>query len=384
MKSEDFIIENATVVLPTGILKNSSVAIEDGFISRITEGSIGSRKRKRNVKGKLLLPGFIDLHSDAIEKEIEPRPNIFFPPNIAIIEMDKKLSACGITTAFHALSFAENEIGIRCNQKAYEIIREINRLVPMLSVRTKVHARFEITDSGAISYLETLIYDRHVNLLSFMDHTPGQGQFKEITSYKKYYGTVYNKSDSELSKIIDSKVAKRDCVKANISHLLKICKSIGIPTISHDDDSFEKIQWIKEIGIEISEFPVNMEAVKAASENKIYICFGAPNVLRGNSHAGNLSARDAIRLGYGDILCSDYSPMAMLHAIFTLSKHDVLPLHEAVKMATLNPAKAVGIEGKIGSIEEGKMADLVLVDLSYEIPRVISTFVSGKEVFSSC
>ena len=384
MQNRDFVIENATVVLPSGILKGASIKIEDRIISKIREGSINSNTKRINAQERFLLPGFIDLHSDAIEKEIEPRPNSFFPVNIALFELDKKLASCGVTTIFHALSFAEGEIGVRSNEKAAEIIKEINRLKGRMNVKTLVHARFEITDEGAIPYLEALLKDGNINLLSLMDHTPGQGQFKEVALFKNYFGTVYKKSDAELTKIIDRKLSVKESVKSHVDYAVALCKSMNVPMTSHDDDSDEKICWLKKMGIRISEFPVNMDAVRSASNNGIYVCLGAPNALRGNSQAKNLSARDAIVSGYGDILCSDYSPMTILHAVFTLHKHDILPLHEAVNMASINPAMAVGISDNTGSIEEGKEADLTMVDIGEEIPRIVKTFVAGREVFSIC
>ncbi|MDA3833995.1 MAG: phosphonate metabolism protein PhnM [Spirochaetales bacterium] len=385
MSGRDFVIEDATVILPSGIAERTSIKIEDGIISKIREGNINSGGMRINAQGRYLLPGFIDIHSDAIEKEIEPRPNSRFPVNIALFELDKKLAACGVTTIFHALSFAEGEIGVRSNKMAAEIIMEINRLNAKMGVRTKVHARFEITDDGAIPYLEGLIKDECINLLSFMDHTPGQGQFREVTSFKNYYGVVYKKSDAELAKIINRKLSVKESVKSsNIDYVVALCKSMNIPMASHDDDSEEKIQWLTETGIRISEFPVNMEAAGAARNHGIYICLGSPNTLRGNSQAKNLSARDAISSGYGDILCSDYSPMTILHAVFTLARLGILPLHKAVNMVSLNPARAVGISQRTGSIEEGKDADLIMVDCNDEVPKALKTIVSGKEVFSAC
>lgn len=384
MSDRDFVIENATLVLPFGIAEKSSIKIEDGMISKIREGNINSNSMRINAQGRYIMPGFIDLHSDAIEKEIEPRPNTYFPINIALFELDKKLAACGVTTIFHALSFAEGEIGVRSNKMAAAIIKETNRLKAKMCVKTKVHARFEITDDEAIPYIEDLIKDGCINLISFMDHTPGQGQFKEVTSFKNYFGTVYKKSEVELVKIIDKKLAVKESVKLHIDYVAALCKAVGIPMASHDDDSEEKILWLHEMGIRISEFPVNMEAVGAARGNSIYICLGAPNIIRGNSQAKNLSARAALTQGYGDIICSDYSPMTILHAVFTLARLEILPLHKAVNMVSLNPAKAVGISDKKASIEEGKEADLIMVDTGEEIPRITKTFVSGREVFSAC
>jgi alpha-D-ribose 1-methylphosphonate 5-triphosphate diphosphatase len=325
------------------------------------------------------------MHSDAIEKGIEPRPNTFFPVDIAVFELDKKLAGCGITTMYHSLSFAEMEVGLRSNSTAAGIIREINQFSHKLKVNTRIHARFEITDLGAVPFLEGLIHEKMIHLFSFMDHSPGQGQFRDITSYKSYYGPVYGKSDQEMDGIISRKLqSKEGDAPQAIERLVRLCHDNGIAIASHDDDSREKIEWLKQAGITMTEFPVNDEAVRAAHENGIAVCFGSPNVLRGRSQSGNLSARDAIAEGFGDIICSDYSPMSMLHAVFALEKHGILPLHKAVNMVSLNPARAVGIAGKTGSLEPGKAADMLIVDHSNEFGRILKTFVSGREVFSTC
>ncbi len=382
--STGVIIENARIATPAGTLDGSSLKVEAGTISKIKEGAIKSGGRRIDAEGRYVIPGFIDLHSDAIEKEIEPRPNTFFPKDVAIFELDKKLAACGVTTIFHALSFAEGEIGVRSNAMATDIIKEVGRLAPKLGVKTRIHARFEITDTGAVPYLEGLLNGGQIHLLSFMDHTPGQGQYKDVASFKNYFGRVYKKSDEELDRMIDRKLTAKKHTRSSVQHVIDVCASLGIPMASHDDDTPERIRWLREKRIGISEFPVNREALKTAREMDIFTCLGAPNVLRGNSQVGNLSARDALSEGYGDIICSDYSPMTILHALFAIVNTGILPLHEAVNLVSLNPASAVGANGRTGSLEEGKEADLAIVDVADGIPRIFRTYVSGKEVFSAC
>jgi alpha-D-ribose 1-methylphosphonate 5-triphosphate diphosphatase len=238
---------------------------------------------------------------------------------------------------------------------------------------------------GAVPYIEGLIRDGLIDLFSFMDHSPGQGQFRDITSFKSYFGPVYGKSDLEMDWIIHRKLRSRENdAPLAIERLVGMCRNNRIAIASHDDDSREKIEWLKRMGIAMTEFPVNIEVAKAAREYGISVCLGSPNVLRGQSQARNLSARDAIRSGFGDILCSDYSPMTMLHAVLTLGRLGILPLHEAVNMVSLNPARAVGIADLTGSLEEGKDADMLIVDHSNEFPRILKTFVGGREVFSTC
>jgi len=379
-----FVVKNARLVAPDGVRNEVSVRVDRGIISEISTGEL-SGKREIDAGGNYLFPGFVDIHSDAIEKGIEPRPNTFFPVDIAVFELDKKLAACGITTMFHSLSFAEMEVGLRSNSTAAGIIRQISTFSHKLKVHTQIHARFEITDLGAVPFLESLIQDRLIQLFSFMDHSPGQGQFRDIMAYKSYYGPVYGKTDAEMDTIINRKLeAKQGDAQRAILQLISLCKDNGVAIASHDDDSQTKIAWLKEIGVSITEFPVNFEALQAAHDHGIRVCLGSPNIVRGSSQARNLSAREAIRQGFGDILCSDYAPMTMLHAVLTLERLGLLPLHEAVNMVSLNPAAAVGIADKTGSLEPGKQADMLIVDHSEEHPRILKTFVSGREVYATC
>ncbi|MCX7724037.1 MAG: alpha-D-ribose 1-methylphosphonate 5-triphosphate diphosphatase [Thermodesulfovibrio sp.] len=384
MKKRELIIENAKVVLPDRVLDKASIKIENGLIADIREGTFKNSKNKFNAIGYLVIPGFVDIHSDALEKEIEPRPNVLFPEDIALIELDKKLSACGVTTVYHSLSFAEGEIGLRCNRTAQKIIKEIIRMKSSLNTRTKIHCRYEITNTEALPIIEEMLKKGFINLLSFMDHTPGQGQFRDILSYKNYFGKVYRKTEEELINIINRKLSVRNEAIENIFYLSSICQNLGTPMASHDDDSEKKIQLIKNLKIRISEFPVNKSAAKAARDNGIFVCVGAPNALRGSSQVNNLNAREAISEGLANILCSDYSPMTFIHSIFKLYELNIVTLPEAVNMATLNPAQAVGISEITGSIEVGKEADLVIVDYKRDIKRIIKTFRAGMEVFSSC
>jgi alpha-D-ribose 1-methylphosphonate 5-triphosphate diphosphatase len=381
---KDFIIENASLVCPEGIIEDGTLTIENGLITDVRSGRLRGDQKRIDAKGKLVLPGFVDIHSDAIEKEIEPRPRSYFPFDIAIAELDKKMAASGITTIYHSLSFAEHEIGLRKNETAAAIVKKINTMVPNLSVNTKVHVRYEITDTTAVSSLEELVRGGSVHLMSFMDHTPGQGQFKEVMEFRNYFGTVYQKHSTELDCMIERKLSVlQDTKEAMLGYLIGLCKRYEIPLASHDDDTAEKIDWMRSMGITITEFPVNIEAAHYASIKGLYVCVGAPNILRGGSVIKNLSARQAVSDSCVDIICSDYVPMAMLHAVFILHRTLELPLHEVAKMASFYPAEAVGISGYTGSLEAGKVADLIIVDQTDSIPRIKKTFVSGREVFST-
>jgi len=382
--NRNWLIKNGRLVLPDRIEEEASLRVEDGVIVEFGPHLADGGEQKLDATGCLVLPGIIDLHSDALEKELEPRPNTLFPTDMVLWEMDKKLAACGITTMYHSISFADGEIGIRSNRMAESIIREIRRLSPRLRVRTKAHARYELTDEEAAPVLRQLIEDDSVDLLSFMDHTPGQGQFCDAASYHRYFQAVYHKSEEEISVILERKTKAAASVASRLDDLVDDCRRKAIPMASHDDDSEEKVEWIKGRGISIAEFPVNMSAARAADDRDLHVCLGAPNALRGYSQAKNLSAREAIASGICDVLCSDYAPMTLLHAVFKLVAARLLVLPEAVRLVTLNPARAVGMDEYNGSLEEGKAADFFLVYHSNGHPHVLKTFVAGREVFSTC
>ena len=352
------VIENASIVTPDGVLGHASLKVTDGTIAAVSTGYLNGCDRRLDARGLYVLPGLVDLHSDAIEKEIQPRTSAIFPLNMAIVEIDKKLAGCGITTMYHSLSYSQEPEGIRNNEVATRIIREVNRLAPALGVRTRVHARFEITSTEATPHLEQLLDQGGIHLFSIMDH----GWLEK------------NNRRFAASALLQESYVWR---------LVERCHALGIPVASHDIGSKDELDMVESMGIRYTEFPLNMEAAALAASRGMHICLGSPNVVRGSSFIGNMSARDAIRAGIGDILCSDYSPMSFLHALFTLEEAGIMPLNKAVNMASLNPARAAGIAGYTGSLEPGKSADLIVIDPAGEVPRVLKTFAAGKEVYST-
>jgi alpha-D-ribose 1-methylphosphonate 5-triphosphate diphosphatase len=379
----DFAINGCRAVLSDGVLEDACVRVEEGRIAEVLQGR--SIDGGMDARGAWLLPGFVDVHSDAIEKAVEPRPNARFPTEIAVRELDRTLVACGVTTMYHSLSFADLEFGLRSNNVAAGLIEEICGLAPRLRARTRVHARFEITDLGAAPHLERLIEEGYVHLFSFMDHSPGQGQYRDEAAFRSYYGKVYRMSDEQLDAVLRRKErAHLEGVGEGVAAMAALCRRAGIPMASHDDDSVARLDWCQEQGIAISEFPIDIATAKLARERGLPTCLGAPNLVRGSSQGGNLSVREALAAGCGDILCSDYLPLAILHAVFLASDLGLRTLPESVAMATLSPARAVGIGGDTGSIETGKAADLLLVERRHGHPDVLRTWVEGREVYATC
>ncbi len=384
-RDTDCILENADLVLPGGVLEAGSLRIEEGRIAAVRGGTIDGHGRRIDGRRRTLLPGFIDLHSDAIEKQIQPRPGGTFPTEMALVELDKALAACGITLICHCLSFTDSRVdSIRGNERAAELVREVNRLAARLCIHTRVHARYEITDPSALPLLETLLGAGEIHVFSLMDHTPGQGQFTEVENFRMYYGGSRNLTGEQIDQLIEERTAARARLEMDaIARLTKTASDHGVPIASHDDDTPAKVAYMSELGVTISEFPVRLDAARAAREAGMHVLMGAPNLYRGASLTGNLGAREAVREGICDMLGSDYAPMTMLHAMHALVRTGLRPLHEAARLISLHPAEAAGIAGHTGSVEAGKAADLVLADLAGEVPRIARTLVGGRTVFAA-
>lgn len=373
------------IVLPNGILERGAVNIEDGHIVEIVEGDM--RGRGLSAIGLTLIPGIIDLHGDMLERDIEPRPNAYFPVDLSLYELDKRLAGAGITTAFAAVGFAWHQKDLRTQEKATEIIRAIARKRDQLMVDFRVHARFEIVNSDTAGILEGLLAEQLVDLVSLMDHTPGQGQYSNLERYidfmVKWLGIpremleekAKTQMASRMQEVVDT---PRDWSVA--AEVCRLAREHNIPIASHDDDKPEKVEHMHRLGVTISEFPVTLTAAEYARQQGMHTIMGAPNAYRGESNTGNLSAMDAIRSGVVDILATDYYPAAMLHTAFKLAHGGIMPLHEAMKLIAENPAAAVGLHDR-GRIAIGLKADLVLVEEAPDHPRIRAVLRNGHPIY---
>jgi alpha-D-ribose 1-methylphosphonate 5-triphosphate diphosphatase len=376
-------IYHAKIVTPENVIENGTIEILEGKIASITEGepkAIGFEDI--DAAGRWVLPGLVDSHSDAIELELEPRPSSTFPIEISFFELEKKLVGEGITTIYHSLSLMEENAKkwIRQNNTVLQVIDDIKRLsAGKQLIRHKTHLRYEITNTVAVEDVKRMMKDGKIDQLSFMDHTPGQGQFRDLEVHKRLLMEHRHFTEEEAMQVIEESKLLPKLGGDILTKLSELAAEYNIPLASHDDDTLEKIELVKSWNAVISEFPIELDVAVKAKEEGLYVVMGAPNVLLGKSHSNNVSALEAVQNGAVDILCSDYYPSSLLHAAFKLYKGG-MPIYQAFNMVSLNPAKALGMDAEIGSIEEGKLADLIFISEEGVRPVLEMVMVNGQVV----
>jgi len=371
-----------TILRSTNVLINeefvpADIVIEGEFIKSVD--AYKSHDVAIDLGERKIAPGIVDLHSDAIEKEIEPRLGATFPIALAVAELDKKLSIAGITTMFHAIGFEENPKKKRSIDLAKEQIEEIHKANKQhLGVDNFIHARFELSASEAVEPIKEVIENGMVKLLSLMDHSPGQGQFKSLESFKKFYSSYYGLNESELQKVVDKKLIKDD---DKINDLIACAKKHNLTLLSHDDDCIEKLDGLANIGVQISEFPLDLEVAKYAVSKGIATGMGAPNIVRGGSQSGNISAIELVREGVCKYLCSDYHPTSMLQAVYRMKGDAKLDIAKGFSMISSTPAKYANLEDR-GELKAGKRADIIVIEDDH-IAKVVWTIKDGESIYNA-
>jgi alpha-D-ribose 1-methylphosphonate 5-triphosphate diphosphatase len=332
----------------------------------------------------MVLPGFVDLHNDALEAEINPRPGAGLPLAIALAVLDRRLAASGVTTEFNALFFADMARNERKLTAAPERAAAVLTHGGSSQALVAHHVLFRV-DVWSRDSLETALLASEgaaVRLLSLNDHTPGQGQYRDLDQFKRYYleklGRTNEIVESEISFQIERAATKPEIAAGVFRRVRDLAGSGGLIVMSHDDDSPEKVDLVYDVGARIGEFPVTVEAAARQRELGMTITAGAPNVVRGGSASGNISAWTLLEHGYVDALCADYHAPSLLLAVLEIVHRDLMTLPEAVRLITLNPARAVGVDSTIGSLEPGKLADIAVVDLDGSVPVVEMTLRSGQ------
>jgi alpha-D-ribose 1-methylphosphonate 5-triphosphate diphosphatase len=378
----DIVIGNARIVLAERVIEHGWVALADGRIAEFGEGR--APEASEDAGGDLIMPGLIELHTDHLEAHYVPRPKVFWNPVAAVISYDGQLATSGITTVLDSLRVWREDGAEEVDGRAGVLAQAIAsaREASLLRADHFLHLRCEIPMPSVIEEARELIGRPDVKLMSLMDHTPGQRQFRDEGKLRDYYrGKGGGRTDAELDVLFARRLAYQKAYAAdNMRAIVALAHEHEIPLASHDDTTEENVADAVRDRVAVAEFPTTMEAARALHKAGIGILMGAPNVVRGGSHSGNIAAVDLAREGYLDILSSDYIPSSLLMAALQLPQHvPDIDLASAVRTVTKRPADAVGLTDR-GEIAIGKRADLIRVHLAGEVPVVRSVWREGHRV----
>jgi len=378
--SAKLILENAAVVLPEVVIAGW-VAIADGRIAEIGEGR--PPERGQDLGGDYLIPGLVELHTDHLESHIMPRPKVRWETLSAIVAYDLQMAGAGITTVFDSLRVGSDADSKSLGSAVRELMAGLDRArtADLLRADHLTHLRCEVAAHDVLDDTHALIADHTIHLMSLMDHTPGARQFRDVDVWKIYYGGKSGRSDAELDQLISERL--RLYAENHDRHretLVSIARANGIVLASHDDTTAEHVAQSVAEGIAVAEFPTTLEAAAASHAAGIQVMMGAPNVVRGGSHSGNVAAEELAREGVLDILSSDYVPASLLMGAFELARRvETMSLPAAVRTITLHPARAAGLVDR-GAIRQGLRADLVRVRMAGHVPVVREVLRDGRRV----
>jgi len=372
-------LRNARIVLEDEVV-TGSVILRDGLIAGVDPGNSAVGE---DMDGDYLVPGLVELHTDHLEQHYAPRPGVFWDSIAALQAHDAQVTGSGITTVFDCLRLGSDGDGgfrkgdMRVIADALKIAETEDRL----RASHLIHLRCEVSAGDVLEHFEEFREDRQVRLASLMDHAPGQRQFQTLEQYTLYYRKKRGLSDEDFERFVARRL--EDSARYSAPHrkaIVELCTKRGIALASHDDATVEHVEESKAFGVRLAEFPTSMEAARASHQAGMSVLMGAPNVIRGKSHSGNISARALADEHLLDVLSSDYVPFSLIHAPFVLADGEGgMTLPEAIRLVSAAPARAVGLDDR-GSIATGLRADLVRVRRDRGVPVVRSVWREGKRV----
>jgi alpha-D-ribose 1-methylphosphonate 5-triphosphate diphosphatase len=388
----DYVLGGVRAVLPGAILDNARVVVRDGLIAEVGPapgGGPGRRGADLDGGGLLCVPGLIDVHSDALEREREPRPGVELPWDFAVAALEGKMSAAGITTAFHGAGFMDKLSG--ATARSVETGIDVSAAVaaraadPAPLVAHRILYRLDARSREGAAALAAALDARPVTaeslpLVSHEDHTPGQGQYADRRYMERYLAGTGGMSAEAAARRVDELIEARDAelptLERTMAWLGSLARGGQIRLVGHDLDAPGAVTALRARGGSVAEFPTTVEAARAARALGLPVVMGAPNVMRGESHSGNVSAAELARLGLVDALASDYLPSGLLAGAFTLARRGLATLPDAIGLVTAGAAAAAGLTDR-GRLAAGLRADLALVDDAGAWPVVRATFRAG-------
>jgi alpha-D-ribose 1-methylphosphonate 5-triphosphate diphosphatase len=375
------LIRNARVVTRdeefTGV-----VWIENDVIRDISRGTTSARESE-DWEGDYLLPGLIELHTDNLEKHLAPRPGVYWNTDAAFVIHDAQVAAAGITTVFDALAIGsrahngprERGIQTRCAEALQRFTER-----KLLRADHFLHLRCEIATSDVVEVFDELCGHPMLRLASVMDHTPGQRQWHDRVAWRKFQERHGKLTDEEAERTLMELAAEQQrFADAHRLAIIDRCKKLQVPVASHDDTLVEHVEQAAAEGVVLAEFPTTRVAAEASHRHGIATIMGAPNVVRGGSHSGNVSALELAKADLLDILSSDYVPSSLLTAAFELVEKAGWTLPRAMRTVSAEPARAAGLHDR-GSIAPGLRADFVRVTMMDALPVPRATWRAGVRV----
>lgn len=374
-------VQGVDVLTAEGWIKDATVLIEEGQFIGINQVSSPSGFHLVDAKGLQMLPGIIDLHGDAFERMICPRPGVNFPLPIAIADNDRNLLSAGITTFFCSITDSY-EPGLRSRDSAralIDFILETGKQV--LSCNHQIHIRHEEANTKGHDELCDWLTSGRIQLLSINDHLPPLGNQQTLSRYIKGLRQRISLSDEEIKELITQVQEQRHQGHEQIEQLVELAHTYNIPLASHDDDSEDKVAQSQRRQVAIAEFPGSIALAAQSRSYGAAVLMGAPNLVRGGSHVGYMSVAEAAKNNVLDCLCSDYHYPSLFHAPFKLNELGLMSFETAWTLVSSRPAAAVGISDRKGKIAPGLDADFLLISPNNSLPSSIaSVYVTGQEV----
>lgn len=378
--SNETVLTNARIVTAGAVIEGS-LLVRDGRIAEIGEG----RSRAPgavDLDGDWLLPGLVELHTDNLERQFTPRPGVRWPADAAMLTHDAQVAAAGITTVCDAvcvgfyggksdrLEYLSLSIGVLNRARAAKALKAEHFL----------HLRLEITDPQMLDLFEPLKDEESLRLVSFMDHTPGQRQWRDIDKYRTFHLGRDVKTEAEFQAMMARRVQEQqDYAQRHREAVLRMLEGHKAVRASHDDTTPEHVAEAKACGCTISEFPTTVAAAEAARAAQMRIVMGAPNLVIGGSHSGNVSAGELVEAELLDAFSSDYVPSSLVQSIFLLRDRFGIAMPDAIAPVTRNPAAMLGLEDR-GRIEPGLRADLIRVREVGAAPTVAAVWREGERI----
>ena len=377
------IINNVKLILEDEVI-NGSLEVQDGRISAFAESQ--SRLAEAiDGEGGWLLPGLIELHTDNLDKFFTPRPKVDWPAHSAMSSHDALMVASGITTVLDAVAIGDVRDGgdrLENLEKMINAVEETQKR-GLNRAEHRLHLRCELPHHTTLPLFEKLVGRELVSMVSLMDHSPGQRQYADRSKYRDYYQGKYHLTNEEMDKFEEEQMALAAAwSQPNRQRIAAICRERNIALASHDDATCEHVLESRQLGSVIAEFPTTIAAAQASRQHGMNILMGAPNIVRGGSHSGNVAAHHLAASGLLDILSSDYYPASLLDAAFRIADDEgnAFTLAQAIRLVSKNPAQALGLQDR-GAIAEGKRADLVLARRHGEHIHIDHVWRQGKRVF---